>query len=70
MGTFSSDEEKSMYSAVSTGCIAQNVYLYCASQDLSTVVRGLVDRDELRKLMKLRPEQKIILAQSVGYPED
>ncbi|MEI8349976.1 MAG: SagB/ThcOx family dehydrogenase [Candidatus Omnitrophota bacterium] len=56
------------YSAVDTGYVSENVYLYCASGGLVTVVRGLVDRPSLAKAMKLRPEQKIILAQTVGYP--
>ncbi len=62
-------EDKELYSAADTGFISQNVYLYCASERLATVVRGSIDRRELAKAMKLRPEQKIILAQSVGYPK-
>jgi nitroreductase len=62
-------EEKVFYSAADTGFIGQNVYLYCASEGLATVVRGLIDRPALEKTMKLRPEQKVILAQSVGYPK-
>jgi SagB-type dehydrogenase family enzyme len=68
MGT-SSKEDKELYSAIDTGFISQNVYLYCASEGLATVVRGSIDRQSLAKIMKLRPEQKIILAQSVGYPK-
>jgi nitroreductase len=56
------------YSATDTGFISQNVYLYCASSGLATVVRGMVDRPALAKAMKLRTDQKIILAQTVGYP--
>jgi SagB-type dehydrogenase family enzyme len=62
-------EDKELYSATDTGFISQNVYLYCASEGLSTVVRGSIDRQALAKVMKLRPDQKIILAQSVGYPK-
>ena len=61
-------EQKDLWTACDTGFIAQNVYLYCTSEGLSTVVRGLVDKPALAKVMKLRPDQKIILAQSVGYP--
>ena len=63
------NEVKDLYSAVDTGFIAQNVYLYCASEGLATVARGTVDRAALAQAMKLRPEQRIILAQSVGYPK-
>ena len=62
-------EDKVFHSAANTGFIGQNVYLYCASEGLATVVRGLVDRPALAKVMKLRPDQKVVLAQSVGYPK-
>jgi len=29
----------------------------------------MVDRDALGKAMRLRPEQHIVLAQTVGYPK-
>lgn len=64
----SSPESKDFYSAANTGFISQNVYLYCTSEGLGTVVRGWVDRDKLLEVMKLKPSQKIILAQTVGYP--
>lgn len=66
MGT-APKEDKELYSAADTGFISQNVYLYCASERLATVVRGSIDRQALAKAMNLRPDQKIILAQSVGY---
>ena len=60
-------ENKVLYSATDTGFISQNVYLYCASEGLATVVRASVDRDALAAKIGLRPEQRIVLAQSVGY---
>jgi SagB-type dehydrogenase family enzyme len=63
------DADKQLYSGADVGFIAQNVYLYCASQGLAVVVRGSVDRTTLAQAMKLRPDQKIILAQTVGYPK-
>lgn len=63
-----SAEEKAQYAGPDAGFIAENVYLFCASEGLATVVRGMVDRPRLAKLMGLSPQQKIILAQSVGYP--
>ena len=57
------------YAAADTGFISQNVYLYCASLGLATVVRGSMDKPALATAMKLRPDQKIILAQTVGYPK-
>jgi len=64
------DESIDFYSATDTGFISENVYLYCASAGLATVVRGMVDRQALAEAMKLRPGQKIILAQTVGYPSE
>lgn len=58
-----------IYMAADAGFIAENVYLFCSSEGLATVVRGSVDRDALAKIMSLKPTQKIILAQSVGYPK-
>ena len=65
----SSVEDRNFYSGADVGFIAQNVYLFCASEGLAVVVRGSVDRVALAKLMKLRPDQKILLAQTVGYPK-
>ena len=62
------DLTKTLYSAAETGFIGQNVYLYCASECFSTVIRAMVDRDALAKALHLRPEQKIMLSQTVGYP--
>jgi len=65
-----SKEDQDLYAAASTGFISQNVYLFCASEGLATVVRGSIDREALGKAMGLRPDQKVILAQTVGYPEN
>jgi len=65
----SSAEDKNFYTAADAGFIAQNVYLFCASEGLAVVVRGSVDRAALAKMMKLRPDQKILLGQTVGYPK-
>jgi nitroreductase len=64
-----SAEDRNFYSGADVGFIAQNVYLFCASEGLAVVVRGSVDRTALGKLMKLRPDQKILLSQTVGYPK-
>jgi SagB-type dehydrogenase family enzyme len=69
MGEKTTAEDKVFYSAADTGFISQNVYLFCASEGLATVVRNLIDKPALAKLMKLRPDQRVILAQTVGYPK-
>ncbi len=64
-----SDESKREYSAADAGFIGQNVYLFCASEGLATVVRAWIDKPALKEAMKLRPDQHIILSQTVGYPK-
>ncbi len=64
-----SPENQAIWVPADAGFIAQNVYLFCASEGLNVVVRGMVPREALAKALKLRPEQKIILAQTVGYPK-
>jgi len=46
--------------------IAQNVYLYCASANLGTVVRGSIVKEPLAVELGLRSNQIILLAQTVG----
>jgi nitroreductase len=58
------------YSATDTGFISQNVYLFCASEGLHTVVLGWVDKEALHTAMKLKPSQHIILTQPVGRPPE
>jgi len=63
------DEAKLLFAGAHTGTITQNIYLYCASEGLATVVRAFIDTPALAKAMKLRPDQRITLGQSVGYPK-
>lgn len=53
-----------------TGFMAQNVYLWCASEGFSCVIRAMVPRDKLAPAMGLKPLQVIILAQTVGFPQE
>jgi SagB-type dehydrogenase family enzyme len=63
------DPDKAVTAAANTGFIGQNVYLFCTSEGLATVFRGMVGRDALAKTMKLRPDQKITFSQTVGFPK-
>jgi SagB-type dehydrogenase family enzyme len=67
--TRGSDDDKKLFSAIDVGFIAQNVYLCCASKGFSVVFRGMVDRSSLTKVINLKPSQRIIGAQTVGYPK-
>ena len=63
------DEQKLRVSTNDVGFIGQNVYLFCASEGLATVVRGSIDREALGMKMGLSPSQRILLGHSVGYPK-
>lgn len=59
--------QREAYASVAAGAMAQNVYLFCASQGLGTVVRAWFDRNALTKAMGLTNDQQILLTQTVGY---
>ncbi len=63
------ESQKDFYSAADTGFISQNVYLFCASEGLSTVVLGQFDKKLLAEKLGLAELQKIVLVQPVGYPK-
>jgi hypothetical protein len=48
--------------------MAQNVYLFCASAGLSTVVRAWFDHAGLSEVMGLSADHELLLAQTVGHP--
>ena len=62
-------EAQRKYVYIDTGYISENVYLYCASAGLATVVRGYFDEEELTKAMQLPDNQWIVITQTVGYPK-
>ena len=64
-----SQNDQSLYVGADCGFIAQNVYPYCASEGLATVFRALIDKQKLAEALKLRPEQRITYAQTVGLPK-
>lgn len=65
----SSEEEKRQWSWAHTGLIAQNVYLYCASAGMASVVRSSFDRRGLEERMGLESTEHVTLIQAVGYPK-
>ena len=61
--------QREAYAFTAAGAMAQNVYLYCASQGLATVIRAWLDRHALAQAMELGADQQVLLAQTVGYPK-
>ncbi|MBR4222981.1 MAG: nitroreductase family protein [Victivallales bacterium] len=56
------------YSEIDSGYLSQNIYLYCASAGLATVVRASFP-PTLAKEMGLKETQYVTLVQCVGYPD-
>jgi len=64
-----SDADKIFYSAADAGHISENVYLYGASENLAVMVRAYIDKPALAKALGFNAQQRIVLAQSIGYPK-
>lgn len=62
-----SEADRLFYSAADAGFISQNVYLFCASEGLATMVRAYINKPALKKILRLTANQHVMLAQSVGY---
>ena len=61
-------EVQKSYYYVDTGLIAGNVYLFAAAQGLAAWFHNC-DRTDLAQRLGLRAEQRVLFAQSIGYPE-
>jgi hypothetical protein len=62
-------EVQKSYYYTDTGFIAQNVYLFAASQGLAAWFHNC-DKENTAKEFKLGPQQRVLFAQSVGYPAE
>ncbi len=64
-GLWDPEVQKSYY-FVDTGLIAANVYLFAASQGLAAWFHNC-DKEELSARLGLRPDQRVLFGQTVGY---
>jgi nitroreductase len=62
------EQQQALYAGNHSGSASQNVYLYAASKGLSTVVCGLLNRKQLKELLKLADDHMVIFSQPIGYP--
>lgn len=64
--------QRGPYAFTAAGAMAQNVYLFCASTGLATVIRAWFDHRALADAMGLGPgpDLQLLLAQTVGAPAD
>jgi nitroreductase len=57
------------FASAAAGAIAQNVYLFAASNGLSTVIRAWIDREAIANALGLGHDQQVLLSQTVGFPK-
>jgi SagB-type dehydrogenase family enzyme len=62
-------EDQVMTAAIDAGHCSQNVYLYGAAANLAVVTRTSIDKTKMAEILKLRPQQLVIMAQTIGYPK-
>lgn len=63
---FVADETKKGAKEVDSGFISQNIYLYCTSEGLATVVRLMYNAEVVSKALNLTETQVPVLTQTVG----
>jgi SagB-type dehydrogenase family enzyme len=61
-------DRRESYASAAAGAIAQNVYLFAASNGLATVIRAWIDRSAIADALGLTHDQQVLLSQTVGYP--
>jgi len=61
--------QRDSYAWFAAGAMSQNVYLYCASAGLATVIRAWIDRGALGQAMGLSSDEQVLVAQTVGAPK-
>jgi SagB-type dehydrogenase family enzyme len=63
----SDERDRAIFPWADSAVMAENVYLYCSSAGLATVVRAKFERPPLAAAMGLSPEQLITFTQPLGY---
>ena len=55
--------------SMDAGIVSQNINIFCSAVGLSTVPRAMMDKEELKKALKLSDKQELMLNNPVGYPK-
>lgn len=56
-----------VWQAVDAGIVSQNISIFCSGAGLATCVRGSMDKEALKKDLKLKDTQVLLLNHPVGY---
>ena len=62
------NRQKREFAAVDSGFIGQNIYLFCAANNLATVFKASFNASDLKSLLKLGKTQVPMYVQPVGRP--
>ena len=60
------EDAGTVWSYTNAGAIAENVYLFCASEGLACILRAMVDAAKITEVFKLRPDQKVLLTSTIA----
>ncbi len=63
-----SNEDRKNYAYLQSGCISQNILLYCSSEDMASNIVFDIKKEELAKKLKVEPGD-ILFGQAIGYGE-
>jgi len=55
-----------IWSYADAGAMAENVYLFCASERLACIVRAMMDTAKVSQALKLGPDQKVLLTSTIA----
>lgn len=61
-----SKQVKEIFAGMTAGAMSHNIYLWCASEGLNTVVRASFDQEGMKKVLKLSDTEEVLLVQTVG----
>lgn len=61
-----SKQVKEIFAGMTVGAMSHNIYLWCASEGLNTVVRASFDQEGMKKVLKLSDTEEVLLVQTVG----
>lgn len=59
-------QENEVFAGMTVGAMSHNIYLWCASEGLNTVVRASFDQEGMKKALKLSDTEKVLLVQTIG----
>jgi len=63
---YQGEDVASLWSFTNAGAIAENVYLFCASEGLACILRAMIDPVKVAESFKLRPDQKPLLTSTIA----